>query len=95
MNNLKELSELIFSLKTEKEIIKFLNEIFTPDEISLLTKRWRILNLLSKGVTQREIAKELNVSLCKITRGSKILKDKKNIVYKYFNKEKNYARKNK
>ena len=95
MDNLKELSELIFSLKTEKEIIKFLNEIFTPDEISLLTKRWRILNLLSKGVTQREIAKELNVSLCKITRGSKILKDKKNIVYKYFNKEKNYARKNK
>ena len=95
MNNLKELSELIFSLKTEKEIIKFLNEIFTPDEISLLTKRWRILNLLSEGVTQREIAKELNVSLCKITRGSKILKDKKNIVYKYFNKEKNYARKNK
>lgn len=95
MDNLKELSELIFSLKTEKEIIKFLNEIFTPDEISLLTKRWRILNLLSEGVTQRKIAKELNVSLCKITRGSKILKDKKNIVYKYFNKEKNYARKNK
>ena len=44
--------------------------------------------MLSKGETQREIAKKLNVSLCKITRGSKILKEKKSLVCKYFKKEK-------
>ncbi len=38
--------------------------------------------MLSNGKTQREIAKDLNVSLCKVTRGSKILKDKKAITPK-------------
>ena len=88
METIKEISHLIANLKTEKEITKLFQEIFTPDEISIISKRWRILSMLSKGETQREIAKRLNVSLCKITRGSKILKEKKSLVYKYFEKEK-------
>ena len=39
--------------------------------------------MLNEGMTQREIAKELNVSLCKVTRGSKILKDKNALIKKY------------
>lgn len=95
MNSLDEMFKLIQSLKSKKEIEKFFSEIFTPDEMSLLEKRWRILNMLSQKRVQRDIAKELNVSLCKITRGSKILKDKNSITYKYFTKEKNYAADNK
>ena len=36
--------------------------------------------MLKEGKTQREIAKELKVSLCKVTRGSKILKQTNSII---------------
>ncbi len=89
MKNIKEIAKLIIKTGNEKETVKLFQEIFTPDEISVISKRWRILSMLSEGKTQREIAKKLNVSLCKITRGSKILKDKKSVVYRYFMKENN------
>ena len=61
-------------------------EILTKSELETLSKRWCILKKLSQGLTQREIAKEFNVSLCKVTRGAKILKDKKAITTKYLTK---------
>lgn len=39
--------------------------------------------MLSEGKTQREIAQDLKVSLCKVTRGAKILKNNKSVVTKY------------
>ena len=35
----------------------------------------------------KEISKELQVSLCKVTRGSKILKNKKSVITKYLKGE--------
>ena len=64
---------------SEQEVRKFLDEILTSSEVSTLAKRWRIMKLLSQGVSQRVIAKKLNVSLCKVTRGAKILKDEKSV----------------
>lgn len=73
MQSIEELS-LLLSDMTKKEINTFLHEILTDSEIIDLSKRWRILKLLNKNFTQREVAKELGVSLCKVTRGAKILK---------------------
>lgn len=84
---MNEIIEVLSKLKTTSEINSFLNEILTEKEINTLSKRWRILKMLACGDTQREIAKKLNVSLCKITRGAKILKNKKAIVTKYLIKE--------
>ena len=36
--------------------------------------RWRLLVLLERGTTQRDIARELGISLGKIARGSRLLK---------------------
>lgn len=80
MDNIKEISKIISKIKTDKEAYFFLKEIMTDSELATLSKRWRILKMLLAGRTQRDIAKELNVSLCKVTRGSKILKDKNAIV---------------
>lgn len=80
MQSIEELS-LLLSDMTKKEIKAFLHEILTDSEIVDLSKRWRILKLLNKNFTQREVAKELGVSLCKVTRGAKILK-KQNAVTK-------------
>jgi len=53
---------------------RFLEEILTPAERKDLALRWELMRLLADGVPQRQIAKELGVSLCKITRGARILK---------------------
>jgi len=82
MDNILEISQKIKKLKSAKEIYNFLLEMLTFSEVETLSKRWCILKMLKEGKTQREIAKELNVSLCKVTRGSKILKNKDSIVLK-------------
>ena len=83
MQNLQKISKLVKNLHSEAEIESFFKELLTESEIETLSKRWRILDLLAQGSTQRDIAKELKVSLCKVTRGAKILKDKDSILANY------------
>ena len=82
MDSILEISQKIKELESAKEIYNFLLEMLTFSEVETLSKRWCILKMLKEGKTQREIAKELNVSLCKVTRGSKILKNKDSIILK-------------
>ena len=84
---LNQISEILSKIKSKNDLENFLLEILTKSEVETLYKRWRILTMLKEGYTQREIAQELNVSLCKVTRGSKILKDKNAIITKYLDKE--------
>ncbi|MBR6163242.1 helix-turn-helix domain-containing protein [bacterium] len=86
-NNIMQICQAISEMKTSEEVYNFLFEVLTDAEIDALSKRWRILNLLHNGVTQREIAKELHVSLCKITRGAAILRNKNAITNKILIKE--------
>ena len=86
MENFKELTKVIAKLKDDKEVYAFLHELLTESELDVLSKRWRILKMLNAGLTQRSIAKELKVSLCKVTRGSKILKNKNSLTKKYLQK---------
>ena len=88
MKNIEEISTLIKNFYTEAEIVAFFKELLTESEIETLSKRWRIMRMLVEGSTQREIANELGVSLCKVTRGSKILKNKDSILAKHLIKEK-------
>jgi TrpR family transcriptional regulator, trp operon repressor len=55
-------------------IEEFLTGLFTAAEVREMGKRWALVRLLDNGMSQRNIAKNLNLSLCKITRGSKELK---------------------
>ncbi|MBQ8634789.1 transcriptional regulator [bacterium] len=80
--------KLLNELKSPKEIEDFFKEILTEKEINTLSKRWRILQMLASNSTQREIAQELSVSLCKVTRGAKILKNEKSITAQYLTKGK-------
>ena len=83
MDNIEELSGIMSNMNDKKDLRQFLLEILTESELADLSKRWRIIKMLNSGYAQREIAKELNVSLCKVTRGAKILKNKNAIVKKY------------
>ena len=87
MNEIKDISEILNKINSQKDIYNFLLEILTDSEVETLSKRWRIINMLNEGKTQREISKELQVSLCKVTRGSKILKNEKSVIVKYLKGE--------
>ena len=90
ISKIADIAEVIAGLKDRNEIVGFITDLLTKTELETLSKRWRILKMLNEGKTQRDIANELKVSLCKVTRGSKILKNRKSIVTKYFAKEKKY-----
>ena len=87
MTQLLEISEILSKTSNKDEIEKFLSELLTESEIDAISKRWRILDMLSKGETQRSIVKNLNVSLCNVTRGAKILKNKDSISAKFIKSE--------
>ena len=61
------------------EMRRFFDEILTAAETRDLALRWLLLRKLSAGMSQRKIADELGISLCKITRGSKLLKNRKSV----------------
>jgi len=73
----QELMNLLVNIKSVKLMREFVEDILTPAEFEEVLTRWQIIKQLSKGVPQREIAKKLGVSIAKITRGSRELRDKK------------------
>ena len=77
--NIKEqaLSELSTALSRSDDpefINEFLQCLLTPNEIDEVATRWALVREIDVGTTQREIARKMGLSLCKITRGSKELK---------------------
>lgn len=68
------------SLSPAAKVEALLREILTPGEFHDLALRWELVELLAAGVSQRQIAARLGVSLCKITRGAKILKIRNGVV---------------
>ena len=56
------------------ELISFLQDILTPQEIEELALRWKIIKLLNRGVPQREISEILKCSVTTVSRGSRQLK---------------------
>jgi len=70
------LSEMAHALSgSDPELIQeFLYSLFTASEADEIAKRWALVKQIAKGRPQREIAKDLGLSLCKITRGSRELK---------------------
>ncbi|MDD4060060.1 MAG: Trp family transcriptional regulator [Kiritimatiellae bacterium] len=73
--SMREVAEAFASLKTADDVRRFLGELCTPSECRDIALRWHLMKRLLDGVPQRAIAKDLGLSLCKITRGSKYMKD--------------------
>ena len=86
MESFNELVKVLTEIDSEKDTEKFLREILTEKEINDVTLRWQLLKELYKGDTQRKIAQRHKISLCKITRGSKLLKDKESMMNKVLKK---------
>ncbi|MBU1341233.1 MAG: trp operon repressor [Proteobacteria bacterium] len=80
-----ELLKVISSIDSLDDLNRFFEDIFTPAELDDISLRWKLLKDLHDGLTQRKIAEKYGISLCKITRGSKVLKNKDSLVLKMLN----------
>ncbi|MDR2618494.1 MAG: trp operon repressor [Treponema sp.] len=72
--NLDELAAVLAKTGDAELIKDFLRCLLTPAETADIAARWALVKALEQKVPQREIARELGLSLCKITRGSRELK---------------------
>jgi TrpR family transcriptional regulator, trp operon repressor len=71
--NIAEMADALS--KADPSLVEgFLYSIFTSSEADEIAKRWALVKRIAAGRPQREIAKDLGLSLCKITRGSRELK---------------------
>ncbi|NQT27929.1 transcriptional regulator [candidate division KSB1 bacterium] len=85
MSNTDDVIDIFAEIHDVKTMRHFFNEILTPSERETIQLRWDLMKRLYEGQSQRGIASELGISLCKITRGSKILKDKNSISSRILN----------
>lgn len=79
MDNLQEVIDIFAKTTDKAQMRKLFDELFTPKEEDDFAKRWFIMKELYRGTPQRHIAQEMEVSPCKIARGSKVLKDSESI----------------
>lgn len=74
--NYEDLVKVFAATTDVQDMQRLLEEMLTPNERKDLLLRWNLMKDLYRGLPQREIAASYGISLCKITRGSKILKQK-------------------
>lgn len=67
------LSEAILSLRTREEVKRFLEDLCTPAEIEALVDRWRVAQLLDRGLSYREISEMTEVSVTTIGRVARFM----------------------
>ena len=70
------LLQSLCAIRDPLEMRRVLSDLLTRSELAALQKRWAILCLLRDGIPQREIARRIGGSLCNVTRGARLLRDK-------------------
>lgn len=76
---MKDLVQFLIEVDDDLVLEKRLKVLLTPNEISEMVSRLKIIALLDEGVPQRDIAKQLGVGIATVTRGSRALKELKEI----------------
>jgi TrpR family trp operon transcriptional repressor len=72
--NFAELASALSKTTDSALIEDLLRCLLTPAETADIAARWALEKALNNKTPQREIARNLGLSLCKITRGSRELK---------------------
>ena len=72
----EDLCGALLALKTPEEVMLFLKDLCTPQELGALGERWRVCKLLDLGnLSYREIQSKTGASLTTIGRVARFLKD--------------------
>lgn len=84
----EELLKILLRMKNAKILARFLEDILTSQELEKIIRRWQIVKQLVKKVPQRTISRNLGVSIATVTRGARVLRDKKSSFYQILKKQK-------
>lgn len=68
------LSGLLRAAKGEAALRSLLTDLLTPQEAEALAERVEILKLLNGGMTQRQAAAKLGISVTTVNRGARVIK---------------------
>ena len=63
------------AVRDKKFLVDFLSDLLTPTELNEIVARWQIVKRLAKGMSQREISKQLHITLVTINRGARVLEN--------------------
>ena len=74
-----ELAGIFARITDVKTMRDFMEEILTEAERKKLDLRWSVLQEIHNGTPQREIASRYGMSLCKVSRGSRIIKKRSSV----------------
>ena len=80
----EDLLNIVLSIKDKEELKSFIDDMFTEKEVEDVVQRYLLMDDLYRGKSQRDIARDRSMSLCKITRGSKMMKKKEGFMRKFF-----------
>jgi uncharacterized protein YerC len=71
--SIKELVEVLDSLRGRREILGFLQDLLTPQEIERFAMRWQMMKLSAEGLSREEVQEAVGVSLSTISRGRRVV----------------------
>lgn len=88
----EELENLIHDIAKDRKFLReFLFDLLSPAEYKDLAVRWQIVKMLEDGITQRDIAEKLKVSVATVNRGAREMLNKKGgfkvAIQKYYKKD--------
>jgi TrpR family trp operon transcriptional repressor len=66
------------------ECEQFIKVFLTPAEIGAISQRILIVDMICKGIAQREISEKLGVGIATVTRGSRMLQEHDESLKKVF-----------
>ncbi len=66
--SLKKLAQTLTDIDSEDLMMRFLRDLCTLEELSVLSVRWKAVKLLEKGISYRDISKQTGLSTTTIGR---------------------------
>ncbi len=65
---LKSLADTLLSIDTQKNMLAFLRDIATHEELDALSSRWNVVQMVHEGIPYREISAKTGLSTATVTR---------------------------
>ena len=73
-SSLTQIATILYRIKDESQMVGFLEDILTPQEVVEIAERIELCRQLLQWKTQRVVAEELGISVTTVNRWARILK---------------------
>lgn len=77
------LYKLFQSARNETEFNELLDLTFTEHEREMMIERWKIFDAFDRGLSQRDVSKEVPCSIVTSTRGAKVYRENKERIQRF------------